>query len=50
MDETGKQRQFPLGNCCDADQRVKAMDYGIRPLADAMSVTGPAFLELMGLS
>jgi 4-hydroxy-4-methyl-2-oxoglutarate aldolase len=43
MVETPAQRQFPLGNYCDADQRVKAMDYGIRPLADTMRVTGPAF-------
>ena len=34
---------FPLGNYCDADDRVQAMDYGIRPLADSMSVMGPAF-------
>lgn len=43
MSNTGKEQQFPLGNYCDADERVKAMDFGIRPLADAMSVTGPAF-------
>ncbi len=34
---------FPLGNYCDADERVRAMDHGIRPLTDAMSVMGPAF-------
>lgn len=43
MTGTQEQRQFPLGNYCDADARVKAMDFGIRPLADAMFVTGPAF-------
>ena len=34
---------FALGNYCDADDRVQAMDYAIRPLAEAMSVMGPAF-------
>ncbi len=43
MSKTEKEQQFPLGNYCDADERVKAMDFRIRPLADAMSVTGPAF-------
>jgi 4-hydroxy-4-methyl-2-oxoglutarate aldolase len=43
MAETENDRRFPLGNYCDADARVKAMDYGIRPLTDAMAVKGPAF-------
>jgi 4-hydroxy-4-methyl-2-oxoglutarate aldolase len=43
MPGTEQARQFPLGNYCDADARVKAMDFGIRPLADAMFLTGPAF-------
>lgn len=34
---------YPLGNYCDADARVKAMDHGIRPLADTMRASGPAF-------
>lgn len=37
------QQRYPLGNYCDADARVKAMDHGIRPLADSMWVSGPAF-------
>lgn len=35
--------QPPLGNYCDADPRVEAMDAGIRPIADSMRVAGPAF-------
>ena len=34
---------LPLGNYCDADARVQAMDAGIRPLASSMRVIGPAF-------
>ncbi len=34
---------LPLGNYCDADARVRAMDHGVRPLANTMSVIGPAF-------
>jgi 4-hydroxy-4-methyl-2-oxoglutarate aldolase len=37
------QQRYPLGNYCDADPRVKAMDHGVRPLADHMHVSGPAF-------
>lgn len=35
--------RHPLGNYCDADPRVQAMDAGIRPLAPSMSLMGPAF-------
>lgn len=35
--------QPPLGNYCDADARVEAMDAGIRPIAASMRVIGPAF-------
>lgn len=43
MSGTGKARQYPLGNYCDADARVMAMDHGIRPLVDTMTLMGPAF-------
>ena len=36
-------QQPPLGNYCDADERVEAMDAGIRPLGPSMRVYGPAF-------
>ena len=36
-------QRHPLGNYCDADTRVAAMDHGIRPLAESMWVSGPAF-------
>lgn len=43
MGEDKHDQQFPLGNYCDADGRVKAMDYGMRPLSESMSLMGPAF-------
>lgn len=43
MGPAATDRQLPLGNYCDADARVMAMDHGLRPLANDMSVTGPAF-------
>lgn len=34
--------QFPLGNLCDADPRVRAMSSDIRPINSLMSFAGPA--------
>ena len=43
MSAGGELQRHPLGNYCDADARVAAMDHGIRPLAGHMHVSGPAF-------